>query len=102
MWVIDAKRYRGLIERVDRGGWLRTDHRLMVGGRDRTARVAGVHRQVADVYQVLDGVDFDIPVHRALCFVDAEFRLFAKAFTIDGVLVTGLRALLTRLVESGR
>ena len=102
VWVIDAKRYSGLIQRVDKGGWLRTDHRLIVDGRDRTALVAGVHRQVVDVHHVLDGVDFDIAIHGALCFVDAEFRLFARPFKINGVLVTGLRALLARLIEPGR
>jgi hypothetical protein len=35
----------------------------------------------------------EVPVRGALCFVDAEFSLFAKPFTIDGVVVSWGRAL---------
>ena len=41
IWVIDAKRYKGAISKQDRGGWLETDFRLVVGGRDRTSLAAG-------------------------------------------------------------
>jgi hypothetical protein len=102
VWVIDAKRYRGLVTKVDKGGWLRADIRLTIGGRDRTALADGVLRQVDRVRQcVSDNVGDQIPVRGALCFVDAEFRLFAKPFEVRGVLVSWGKALRERLVEPG-
>jgi hypothetical protein len=34
VWAIDAKNYRGKVQRVDKGGWFATDERLYVGSRD--------------------------------------------------------------------
>lgn len=102
VWVIDAKRYKGVVTKVDKGGWFRTDLRLTVGGRDRTALVRGVQRQVQHVEQALATLDGDpVAVRGALCFVDAEFRLFAKPFAIDGVLVAWGKALRERLLQPG-
>ena len=100
-WVIDAKRYKGLIHRVDRGGWLRADFHLVVGTRDRTDLVNGVRKQVTDVGRVLDGIGFDVPLHGVLCFVDGEWPLLARPFAIDGVLVTWGKSLRERLVDAG-
>jgi hypothetical protein len=36
VWIIDAERCRGKVERRDVGGLFRSDQRLYVGGRDRT------------------------------------------------------------------
>jgi hypothetical protein len=100
--VIDAKRYAGRVERVDKGGWLRTDHRLVVGGRDRTKLAEAVGRQVDDVCGVLEGVlPGEVRVTGALCFVDAEFGLLARPFLIGDVLVTWGKALRARLTEDG-
>jgi hypothetical protein len=77
VWVVDAKRYSGLITKVDKGRWLRSDMRLTVGGRDRTKLVHGVQKQMADVRRVLDEPHTAVPLRGALCFVDAELRLFA-------------------------
>lgn len=102
VWVVDAKRYSGLVTKVDKGGWLRSDLRLVVGGRDRTKLVEGVHKQMADVRNVLQGSAVaNVPVHGALCFVDSEFGLFAKPFDLDGVLITWGKALRERLVNPG-
>jgi hypothetical protein len=40
-------------------------------------------------------------VHGALCFVDSEFRLFAKPFDVDGILITWGKALRERLAKPG-
>lgn len=102
VWVIDAKRYAGRIERIDRGGWLKVDYRLVVGGRDRTSLVDGVERQIADVRGVLDVVlPSGVRVLGALCFVDGDFALFTKPFTVGEVLVTWGKALRARLMEPG-
>lgn len=49
VWVIDAERYRGLVKRVDKGGWRQADYRLLIDGRDRTALVEGIQLQVSHV-----------------------------------------------------
>jgi len=102
VWVVDAKRYAGLVTKVDKGGWFRSDVRLMVGGRDRTKLVEGVQKQMKDVRQILSASSVpDAAVHGALCFVDAEFRLFAKPFEVGGVLVSWGKALRERMVVPG-
>ncbi|MDQ6613442.1 MAG: NERD domain-containing protein, partial [Actinomycetota bacterium] len=40
--VIDAKNYAGMVEHRDVGGWLRSDRRIHVGGRDRTKITGGM------------------------------------------------------------
>ena len=79
VWVIDAKNYRGLVERTDIGGWLKTDYRLSLkpprphqsragsrradrGGWPRPVRPRGSHQRgallsrcgVEDVLQALN------------------------------------------------
>jgi hypothetical protein len=46
VFVIDAKNYKGRVERRDKGGFFSTDYRLYVGGRDKTALVAAMSKQV--------------------------------------------------------
>ncbi len=86
IWVGDAKTYKGLVERRDKGGWFKTDYRLYVNKRDRTKLVHGLAWQVAAVRDVLG--PREVPINAALCFVDAEWRLFAKPFVLDEVRVT--------------
>ncbi len=102
VWVVDAKTYSGLVERRDKGGLFKTDDRLYVGGRDQTKLVGGLTRQVDAVYGALDGLTpGELPIHAALCFVDAEWRLFAKPFRIGGVWVTGGKRLAEMIAEAG-
>jgi len=102
VWVVDAKHYRGSLRRVDKGGLLRTDHRLVVGGRDRSALADGVLKQIADVRRALEGNGYaDVAVRGALCFVDAEVGLLTRPFAIRGVTVTWPRALCKQLRSSG-
>jgi len=99
--VIDAKRYAGKRpeRRVD--GWLfgnRTE-KLYVGGRDKTPLVAGVHKQVAVVREVLDAVGMgEVRVRGVLCFVEAEWPLIGGEFAVDGVDVLWPKRLGERLV----
>lgn len=85
--VIDAKRYSARPHRQADGGLLRErTERLMVGTRDHTALVDGVLRQVASVRSIL-GEDPRLPIRGFLCFVDADWPLTAREFTIRGVTV---------------
>ena len=84
VWVIDAKRYRGKVERRDVGGLFRSDLRRCVGGRDRTKLIEGLGWQRNAVVEALDG--HPVPVHQALSFVDADWPLlFAKPLQFDGI-----------------
>jgi hypothetical protein len=102
VWVVDAKKYRGRVEVVDVGAVFRPELRLMVDGRDQTARLVRGGRWQADhVRRALDPTYRDVPVYRALCFVDAKRRLGHKARTIEGVLVTWEKDIVRRLREPG-
>ena len=85
IWIVDAKSYKGKVELRDVGGWLKTDHRLYVNGRDQSKLVGGLAKQIDAVLAAIE--DADIPIKSALCFVDSEWGLFAKPFQLGGVLV---------------
>jgi len=101
VWIVDAKSYRGKVEQRDVGGWLRTDNRLMVGGRDRSTLTGGLFKQTLAVLTALDGVEVDVEVMAALCFVDSEWAVFAKPFLQGGVLVTWPQMLCKSISEAG-
>lgn len=98
-WVIDAKKYKGVVERRDVGGFFKIDNRLYVGGRDRTKLTDGVHRQIEVVSSALG--DAEVPVTGSLCFIDADWKLFAKPFQQNGVWVSGPRRLAEMIAEPG-
>lgn len=88
VFVIDAKKYQGKVELVDKGSWLRSDWRLHVNGRNQTKLVDGVAAQAAAVRAVL-GDHADVPVHGVLCFIGAEWGLLGprKPKTLRGVTI---------------
>lgn len=99
IWIIDAKNYKGKVEQRDVGGWLKTDRRLYVNGRDQSKLIAGLARQVNAVLEVTDGAE--IPVHAALCFVNSEWGLLAKPFQHAGVWVTWPKKLSEMIAAPG-
>jgi hypothetical protein len=101
VWVIDTKRWSGLVELRDVGAWFRVDHRLYVKGRDRTEAVDDMAWQIEAVQTALHGVAMDVPLHAALCFVEAEWKWFAKPFEIKGVRVSGPKSLAVAVAEVG-
>lgn len=102
IWVVDAKRYTGKLERRDVGGWRRTDLRLLVNGRDRTSLVESVAKQVAAVDAALVGGRWEqVPVHGCLCFVDTYVGWFAKPFRLGPVLVSWPTPLVATMVADG-
>jgi hypothetical protein len=102
IWVIDAKRYSGKVQVVNKGGWFREDIRLYVGGRDRSKLVPGVHRQREHVRAALAGTGFEeMPISGALCFVDTEWPLFTRPKIVGGVVVSWGRALWKLVLEPG-
>lgn len=102
VFIIDAKRYRDARPelRVE-GGIIRPrEELLIVGGRDRTKLVQGMHKQLGLVQAALADQP-DVPVHGVLCFVDADWPLFGGPFSVQGVGVTGIKKLRERLIMSG-
>ncbi len=106
VWVIDAKRYRGRVERRDVGGLFRTDIRVVVGGRDQTKLVCKVTPQVVAVSRALaEAPGFsDLPVRGAICSTSSDwgFLNLGKPFAIDDVLVTYPGALRDAISEPVR
>lgn len=104
IYAIDAKNYEGSVQRIDKGAWLSTDLRLYVGRRDCTKLVSGTGEQVEAIRSALGEAliqEFAIRVKAALCFVDAEWSLFAKPFTLNGVWIGWAKALGERLRADG-
>ena len=102
--AIDAKNYAGKVQRVDKGGWFSTDWRLYVGRRDCTRIVGGMVKQVEAIRMAVGQPlieEFDLTVHPALCFVEAEWSLFARPFEIGGCWVGWAKALGERLRVAG-
>ncbi len=101
VWIVDAKSYRGKVEQRDVGGWFTADKRLYVAGSDRSTLALGLFKQTLAVLTALDGVDIEVDVMAALCFVDSEWTLFAKPFLQGGVLVTWPKMLSKAISEPG-
>ena len=103
VFVIDAKRYKGRPQLRVEGGLFRPRvEKLMVGTRDQTKLVEGVHKQVDVVRAVLEDAGLaDITVRGVLCFVDADWPLIGGSCVIDGVDVLWPKKLAEHLVKAG-
>jgi len=103
VWVVDAKAYKGKVVKRETGPIWRRNNEVFVGGRNRTALVKGVERQVAAVVAAirpdpsLKGTD----VHAALCFTDSDWGLLDFPFQVGNVWVIYPGALRKRLKKSG-
>jgi len=86
VWIIDAKKYNGRLQRRDKGGWRKIDYHVYVNGRDQTKLAGGLHKQAAVVRMALG--DLEVPIHTALCFIDVEWDFFLKPFQVQDVWVT--------------
>lgn len=83
VFVIDAKKYAGRPHLKIEGGLLRPRvEKLVVGTRDCTKLVDGMLKQI-DI--VRGAVGDQITVLGVLCFVEADWPLFASSFTTRGV-----------------
>jgi hypothetical protein len=74
-----------------------------VAGRNRSALVKGVEKQIECVLSALrlEPEAKGTPIHGALCFVEAEGKVLDFAFQIDGVWVLYPGALRKRLKKKG-
>jgi hypothetical protein len=103
VFVVDAKRYQGMVRVRDRGGWFRTDLRLYVGHRDCSQLVDQMGWQIEAVTAALgaSGVASLPPITPVLCFVDAEWPLLRPPGTFRGVRLEGTRSI-RRLVTAAQ
>lgn len=103
VFVIDAKRYKGRPQLHVEGGLFRPRvEKLVVGTRDQTKLVEGVHKQVDLVRAALEAAGVaDVPVRGVLCFVEADWPLFGGSFVIDGVGVLWPKKLAEQLAAAG-
>lgn len=72
IWVIDSKRYKGKVAVVKP---LLGAAKLTIAGRDRTKLIGGLAKQVELVRAAAAEIAPEVPVHGALCFVDADLPL---------------------------
>lgn len=93
VWVIDAKNYTGVVERRRIGSWLFPDERLYVDGRDRTAVIDAMWRQVAAVRDALSVLSRGVPVRGVICLASHTGRLRSSPFELRDVKVTHVKFL---------
>jgi hypothetical protein len=105
IWIIDTNLWRGKIEYKTKS-LTSLDHRLYVGGVDRTSKVEDIYNLVIPVAQVIE--DRSIPVHAAMVFVEGDWsnaqtlRLARdKPHQHLGVWITWPRALYKMINERG-
>ena len=104
VFVIDTKKHKGQRPslRVD-GGWTRPrTETLIIGSRNGTRLVDGVHKQVNLVRATLEASGLsEFQVGGMLCFVGADWPLFGGDFMIDGVSVLWPRKAASHFVRPG-
>jgi hypothetical protein len=104
IWVVDAKSYKGKLEKRETGSLFRRTNQVYVGGRNQSKLANGVSKQVTAVIAALktDPSLAGTEVHAALCFLDSEWGLLESPFQIGGnVWVLYRRALKKRLKKQG-
>jgi hypothetical protein len=91
--VIDTKNVSGKV-RVDRVGGLFVPRHdvLLINGRDKTALVKGVERQLAAVQRALDQPeDASVELRGALCLADVNGLPLLRSLSVNGITIDGPR-----------
>ncbi len=103
VFVLDAKKYKGRPSLRVEGGIIRPRvEKLIVGSRNCTNLVEGLHKQVEHVRSALDSADLgQIPVTGMLCFVEADWPLIGGHFTIGGMHVLWPKKATERVSKPG-
>lgn len=104
VWVVDAKSYKGKVEKRERGPIWRRESEVYVGRRNRTALTKSVETQVTAVKAALEP-DPELrgtPVYGSLCFLDSDWGgLFDSPFSVGAVWIAYPRALKKSLKKQG-
>lgn len=97
VWVIDAKRYTGKAQ-INKP--LLGEAKLLINGRERSALIDGLTRQVQLVATSLARISPEVPIHAALCFVDTKLPMWGT-LTFKGVPLLYPRRLAKRINAAG-
>ncbi|MGH7765557.1 MAG: nuclease-related domain-containing protein [Candidatus Dormibacteraceae bacterium] len=103
VFVVDAKRYAGLIRIRDRGNLFKRDDRLYVGSRDCSKLAENMAWQVKAVERALEstGVDLaSLPIEPVLCFIDGEWPMLLPPESFKGVRLEGKRSIRKLMVRN--
>jgi hypothetical protein len=103
VWIVDAKNYKGAVEKRERGPIWARETEVYVNHRNQSKLADGLALQVTAVKAVLAlhpelGA---VPVYPTLCFVDSDWTLFARPFDVRGVNVVYPGALRDYLKKRG-
>ena len=102
--VIDSKTHRGKV-RTDKVGGLfaQRRQRLLIAGRDKTALIDGVERQVGYVREALSRGDtgLAVPVHGALCFPDPGGLPLLSKLRVRDITIAGTSAIAKLACQPG-
>jgi hypothetical protein len=103
VWVVDAKAYKGKVDKREVGPFWRRENEVYVGGRNRSGLAKSVEKQVAAVIAALKGDPAlkGTDVHATLCFLDSDWALLDFPFQIGNVWVLYPGALRKRLKKDG-
>jgi hypothetical protein len=103
IWIVDAKNYTGAIEKRERGPIWARESELYVKRRNRTQLAAHMSLQIKAVKAALElHPEFGaVHVFAALCFIDADWPLFAGPFVVHDVNVVYPSALRDYLKQRG-
>jgi len=99
--LVDVKRYLRATVRVRRSGGLLLPlkEQLLINGRDQTRLLDSVERQRQVVGGLLDAFGAPLPLHLAMCFVDADLPLVPER--IGGVALLGSKGVARRMDKPG-
>ncbi len=103
VFVVDAKRYKGLIRIRDVGGLFKTDERLYVGRRDCSKLADDMGWQVQAVDRALRVIPVEPspPITPVLGFVDGDWPVLRPPSSFRGVRLESERSI-RKLVTSGQ
>lgn len=88
IFVIDAKNYKGIVRIEKQGGLFGPSiETLFVGNRKQGNLVLSSKKQVSLVSKVMQGYEKQVPIFGLLAFYNAEWPLFFKPKSIDGILI---------------
>jgi hypothetical protein len=100
VFVVDAKNHKGVIAIRNRGGLLRPDHRLTVGGRDCSSMADKMEWQLEAVRAALHDNVPAPPIAGVLCFLGAEWPLVGAPREFRGVRLESHRSLKRLVAEA--
>jgi hypothetical protein len=102
VWIIDTSSQAGRVRRRNIGGLMRHELRLMVGDDDHTSRAVAMGDQTDAIERLMGPLGIaTLPLHRVLCFTDADWPRFARPFDVAGVLVCWPSKLASMIGDGG-